>query len=86
CVACHESCGSCSDELATSCLTCSMKHLWQENLCVQHCSPGYYKHPTSQNNPAECEKCDLSCDRCSGPAAHHCLQCKIGECLRYVSC
>ena len=81
CAECHSACRECSGPAANECVDptpsnrftsddCGSGAVRHNGFCFFVCEPF-----TFLNEFNACEQCDLSCERCSGPFAFHCLSC-----------
>ncbi|XP_051548125.1 proprotein convertase subtilisin/kexin type 5-like [Myxocyprinus asiaticus] len=70
CMPCDHVCATCTGASPRDCLSCAPGyHHLLSHLCVSHCPTGYY------SLGERCEKCDLSCELCSGPGLNACRIC-----------
>jgi hypothetical protein len=76
---CDTTCLSCSGPLATDCLTCQINFFQINKLCI--CRDYFYQKETTNplcesNQCSICNRCDISCKSCDGPAITNCLSCE----------
>lgn len=75
CEMCNKNCQSCN-KIATNCTSCSTNLALHFNettnlgKCVCSLTNTFYNESS-----AKCQKCDLSCDGCTGPLSLDCLKC-----------
>jgi len=70
CKACDETCLTCTDGLATSCIKCNVDHYRKDKLCVKDCDI-YFFH-----DAINCIPCHNSCKTCSEEGIDKCLSCE----------
>ena len=74
CVACYETCKSCSAPGSTACTMCVKSwymSLEQPGLCVQECEFGQVK----ADKPRRCTACHPTCETCTGSSEDECESC-----------
>ncbi|XP_048220046.1 extracellular matrix organizing protein FRAS1 isoform X2 [Perognathus longimembris pacificus] len=68
CRECDWSCNACSGPLRTDCLQCMDGYVLQDGVCMEQCSPSFYK------DAGLCKNCDSHCLQCQG--LHECTRCE----------
>ncbi|XP_042534078.1 extracellular matrix organizing protein FRAS1 [Dipodomys spectabilis] len=68
CRECDWSCNACSGPLRTDCLQCMDGYVLQDGICMERCSPSFYKDSDL------CKNCDNHCLQCQG--LHECTHCE----------
>lgn len=72
CLNCEGDCNTCTSDGST-CLTChSSQHLLY-GRCIDQCPPMFY---VDMNADGECRECHWTCEKCLGPSAEDCLECR----------
>lgn len=84
---CHESCLTCSGNLASNCKSCETNAALITNRCV--CNPGFYAMSSNLclvTICSICAPCESSCKTCDGQEKFDCLSCESPSFLYNKQC
>ncbi|CAD8093460.1 unnamed protein product [Paramecium primaurelia] len=75
CASCHPTCKDCTDDLETSCISCSAGRFLLNKRCLTSCgeNAGYVAN-TDLNR---CDQCAANCTSCTSISAQRCTKCAI---------
>lgn len=74
CVACHDTCLTCSGLTENDCVDCEIGKRWlYENTCLTECPDEYYG-----NDYAVCKDCNAACLTCVWSGSTQCTECEAG--------
>ena len=83
------SCGRCNGPGVRECITCRHSYVFEESVCVNECSTGYYFNTTQD----KCDICHSSCLTCHASLPSNCRTCNndlgiyfIGGTCKPINC